>query len=925
MPNSLSLRTLLFSSLALLGIQALAQTKYWVGGTGRWDDAAHWSVQPGGVGGAGVPRVNEDVRIEGPAVVEVRGTAWCRGLEVNGAVRVSGGTEAELRIADAWQLQGAVDWDFSGTVLLIKRQGGTTLDLRGIVLQSDVVLDGSGTWSVQSDLVLSPQRAVRVRQGTLITNGNLVSAGRLLIEGRGERRILAGSSVFRVGVAPDAVALEGVLEPANSILAVNGSVQPWGVRTPPVDDAQRDINVCGTGPGQTPFTVNAQLTSNYNGFGVQCRGVCNATVTATVTGGSGNFTYFWLNGGPNSSTWTTACGGPQIVIVTDVVQGISCPAQVNVTEPAPLGVIFFGQGTPPSCADVCDGTRTALAVGGAGQISYNWNNGAGTNSSFSQLCAGLNTLVVTDINGCIFDTTFTFNIQPIQPNLVFTPTSCFGACDGTAEVAPVGGTGGLTVTWNPGGATGNSVTGLCAGNYTVQLVDANGCDTTVAFAITQPAPLTITSSSTDASCFGACDGSASVNVSGSPGPFTYLWAPAPGSGQATNAAQGLCEGTYTVTVTDQSSGCDTTLSFLIEAPPAIDVQGTVTDASCHGDCDGEVILVVTGGQAPYTFFWDPVPGAGQGTPSATGLCAGVYDVTVTDAAGCDTTVSFTIGEPPPLDVSLVITDVTCNGECDGSVTATVNGGTPNYTYTWTPVPAAGQGTPTASGLCAGTYTLLVADANGCDTLLNFTVQEPPPLTNVPSSTDVTCGGLCDGTATAVVSGGTAGYTYVWAPPPGAGQGTANASQLCAGTYTLTITDANGCTLIEQYVIDDPAPIQPANDPGHLSGRMRWFCWCDRDRRYCALHLPLGPGYHHGPGHPERERLVRRSLHPDGDRCAGLRYHDRIHHYRSACHCGTGPADRCELREYVRWLHQPHSDRRHRYVYLSVDTLGHRTG
>lgn len=826
MPNSLTLRALLFSSVALMAAQVVAQTKYWVGGAGRWDDAAHWSTIPNGPGGAGVPRVNEDVRIDGPAVVELRGTAWCRALEVNGAdglVRVNGGTDAELRIADAWAMQGIVDWDLTGAVLLIKRQGGAELDLRGIELQSDLVMDGSGTWSLQSDLVLSPQRALRVRQGTLISNGNLVGAGRLLMEGRGERRILAGSSVFRLGMAPDAIALEGVLEPANSVLAVNGTVQPWGIRTPPIDDAQRDINVCGTGPGQTPFTVNAQLTSNYNGFGVQCRGACNATVTATVTGGSGNFTYVWLNGGPNSATWTTACGGPQIVIVTDITQGISCPAQVNVTEPAPLGVIFFGQGTPPSCADVCDGTRTALAVGGAGQISYNWNNGAGTSSSFSQLCAGLNTLVVTDINGCIFDTTFTFNIQPIQPNLVFTPTSCFGACDGSAQVSPTGGTGGLTITWSPGGATGPSVSGLCAGNYSVQLVDANGCDTTVAFAITQPAPLTIVSNSTDASCFGVCDGSASVTVSGTPGPFGYTWAPAPGSGQGTNSAQGLCEGTYSVTVLDQSTGCDTTLTFLIEAPPAIDVQGTVTDATCSGDCNGTVILLVSGGQAPYNFFWNPAPGTGQGTPSAGGLCAGNYDVTVTDAAGCDTTVTFTIAEPPPLDVSLAITDVSCNGECDGTVTATVGGGTPGYTFTWSPAPGAGQGTATASGLCAGAYTLLVADANGCDTLLNFSIQEPPPLVNAPTSTNVTCGGLCDGTATAAVSGGTPQYSYVWSPAPGVGQGTPTASQLCAGTYTLTITDNNGCVLTQQYVIDDPAPIQlslqlvPATCPSVCDG------------------------------------------------------------------------------------------------------------
>ena len=825
-------KTLSKSILALLFITAVsvasAQTKYWTGGDGRWNDPAKWSLTPQGAGGAGVPRVQEDVVIngEGAVTIQLQDVAWCRGLLLqagSGSIRITGGTDSELNIAGDWRAQGSVQWDQQGQVRLVKRQGGAELELRGMPIAADVMLDGSGSWSLLSDLTIADQRALRMRQGTLIGNGNRIKAGRLLLEGRGEKRFIAGSSIVQLQEVPDAALLRGVLQPGSSTLAVQGQVSPWGVPLLQDAEAQRDINVCGTGPGQTPFIVDAQLTTNFNGFGVQCRGACNATVTATVTGGSGNFTYAWLNGGPNTSTWTTACGGPQIVIVTDVVQGISCPAQVNVTEPAPLGIIFFGQGTPPTCATVCDGSRTALAVGGVSPIAYNWNNGAGTSSAFFGLCPGLNTLVITDANGCAFDTTFFFNVQPITPNLSFTPTSCFGSCDGTAEVAPSGGTGNFTINWSPGGATGPSVSNLCPGNYSVTLADVNGCDTTLTFDITEPPPILSTITSTDATCSGTCDGTASVTASGSPGPFSFVWTPEPGSGQGTADVIGLCEGTYSVLVTDQSSGCDTTLTVNIAAPGAIDAQAVLTDASCAGTCDGEIQLTTSGGTPPYTFTWTPAPPAGQGTGSISGLCAGNWSVLIADAAGCDTTLNFTITEPPPIDPGLVVTDVSCAGACDGTATATVTGGVAPYDLIWTPAPAGGQGSNTATGLCAGNYTLLITDDNGCDTTVTFTINEPPPLSAVPSQTNVTCGGLCDGSASVVVSGGVGPYGFVWVPDPPVGQGTAQAEGLCAGTYTVTITDQNGCELAVPFTILDAVPIllslqlTPASCPGVCDG------------------------------------------------------------------------------------------------------------
>ncbi len=815
----------LLMATSVLVAQAGARTKYWVGGTGNWSDAAHWSASENGVGGAGVPRANEDVVIapQQESVISLDGRVQCNALRIDGGqgfVRVDGTERTELVVAGDWQLEGSVQWASVGTVRLI---GAGMVDTRGLPLAGKLVFDADRERTILSDLVLS-NGDITFRKGTVHAARTRIDARTLCVEGRAAKRFNAGRSVVLLGTAPDMAALADVVQGGASVLAIDGEQRTWPNGSGTVEAL--DVNVCATGAGQTPFIATTSATTNFNGFNIRCRGQCNATATVNVTGGSGNFSYSWLNGGPATQTWTTACGGPQIVVVTDITQGVSCGVTLNVTEPAPLGVIFFGAGTPPTCADVCNGTRTALAIGGVSPYTYDWNNGAGSGDSFNQLCAGTNTLRITDANGCIRDTTFIFNLLPISPNLTFTNNSCNGSCNGSATVNPSGGTPNYTITWTPapGGGQGTpNATGLCAGNYSVLIVDSQGCDTTVTFAITQPPPIVPNPTHTDATCFGSCNGTASVAPSGSVGPYTYNWSPAPGGGQGTPNATGLCAGTYSVLITDVPSQCTVTVPITILEPPAIDVQGTVTDATCANSCDGAVTITITGGQAPLTITWVPAPPVGQGTTTVSGLCAGDWDVTVTDVAGCDTTVTFTVNAPPPIVASITTTDVTCAGACDGTATADVQGGVAPYTYLWTPSPTSGQGTPVAGGLCAGPGTLLVTDANGCDTTLNFTINEPPPLQATPSHTDVTCGGLCDGTASVLVTGGTTPYTYVWSPAPGGGQGTPNATDLCAGAISVLITDANGCTLTVPFTILDAVPIQlslqvlPASCPGVCDG------------------------------------------------------------------------------------------------------------
>lgn len=809
----------------LMALQAQAQQqRYWVGGSGAWHDKAHWSEVPGGTGGASVPKLTDAVVIApsgGEVVVNIGRNAEVGDLLLDGgraAVWLEG-TAGRLRVGGSLAAQGRVAWTFTGTVECVGG-GPRTLDLRGVPVAGPMRLAGPGEWRMQSDLVLADGAAMELAQATLATNGNMLRAATLAMDR--SSTLQASRSVVMLGRLPFGGLPSGSVQTSGARLLVGGVPTEWG--HPEEAGDERAQNVCATGAGQTPFTIDAQLMSNYNGFGVSCHGVCNGQVRVVVTGGVGPFVYNWV-GGPASATWNNVCPGNQIVIVTDQGQGVSCATTVQVTDPALLSVIFMGV-VPPTCAGVCNGSATGFAVGGVPGYTYSWNSGAGSGSTFNELCAGNNTLHVQDVNGCTFDTVFSYPILPISPNLTVTDAQCANSCSGSATVAPTGGTGVYTYNWGPGNPAGNgtpTVIGLCAGNYTVTISDANGCDTTLQFQITEPPPIVPNATHVNARCGNLCNGSASVSPTGGGGTYTYIWSPQPGAGQGTANATGLCKGTYTVLITDVASSCDTLVSIVIDAPPLLLPNPSSTPITCADACDGTATVAPSGGTTPYSYTWSPAPPVGQFQPTATQLCAGTWSVTIRDWANCDTTVQFVMQPPPSIVVNASKTDVACAGECNGSASAPATGGTGPLTYLWQPGNPTGQGTPDVTGLCAGTWSVTISDGNGCDTTVQFIINEPLPLALDAQQTDVTCSGQCDGTATVAPQGGTAPYTYQWTPVPPGGQGTANATGLCAGSWAVEVTDANGCSETHAFNILPAVPMQvalqlePVTCPGTCDG------------------------------------------------------------------------------------------------------------
>ena len=289
-------------------------------------------------------------------------------------------------------------------------------------------------------------------------------------------------------------------------------------------------------------------------------------------------------------------------------------------------------------------------------------------------------------------------------------------------------------------------------------------------------PISIAGIVTNNKCYGTATGVINVVVSGGAYPFTYAWADGPTTGDRS----GLAAGDYTITVTD-SLGNQSTKTFTITEPQALSITASITDAT-GGGSNGAIDVTVSGGTGPYTYAWAD----GPTTEDRSGLAAGTYTVTVTDADGCTNTASFTVNNADSaITISTSVTNVTCNGGSDGAINITVSGGTGPYTYAWSDGPT----TEDRSGLVAGTYTVVVTDSTGDVNSATITVTEPDAISVVAqvSGADIVL----------TVTGGTTPYTYLWST----GETTKDITVTTEGDYSVTVADANGCT--KQVVVTVP--------------------------------------------------------------------------------------------------------------------------
>ena len=545
-------------------------------------------------------------------------------------------------------------------------------------------------------------------------------------------------------------------------------------------------------------TVNPLPVLDMSGTNLSCFAVCNGTAMAAVAGGSPQYIYTWSTGIADTTanitdTITGLCAGSYTLTVTDS-NGCAVVDSVIITEPAQINANVVA--TDVTCNGLCNGSAIASPSAGTAPYTFAWSTGS-VDTMVTGLCSGTYTVIVTDSLGCSSSNPFVvLSAPPVLTNAVINNASC-GLCNGDVTLAPSGGTAPYTYLWG-NGDTISAIDNLCAGLYSVTITDSTGCSTNFSIPISNPGGVTaVDITSTNVSCFGLCDGSVTAATPvGGVAPYSYLWI---SGGETTTTLSNLCQGVYFLQVAD-SSGCSIIDSVVITEPSQMFVNPFVTAAACNV-CDGSVTIVPSGGVAPYSVLWSNA----STSDTLVNLCAGLYSVQVTDSVGCSQNVVVPVSSQNGPSLAISATPPTCNNTCDATATVVASGGTTPYTYLWND-PAA-QTSATATALCSGTFFVQVT-GGGCSSFTQVTIANPAPIgfgfanTNNPS-----CNGSTDGSITVIPSGGTLPYTYSWSITTGSGD---SADSLSAGSYTVTVTDASGCTGTQTNTLINPSALTIAN-------------------------------------------------------------------------------------------------------------------
>jgi len=539
-----------------------------------------------------------------------------------------------------------------------------------------------------------------------------------------------------------------------------------------------------------PFYFNTQFVfaDIPTSVNPSCAGMADGTATSIGIGGTLPYTYLWSPSGGNSAIATGLSGGITYTITISDSAGCLSTDTIFLQEPLPLtATITFSSN--PSCDTLNDGTSLVTASGGTGPYTYSWLPSGGIGMFETGLSGGIPyTVNVTDSNGCTASDGITLvSPQPIIGTISSsTDPSCFTSNDGSATVSVTGGTGAYTYFWLPSGGTSNTGNSLSGGIvYTVNIADSNGCPGNASITLNTP-PLLIANitDSINPSCATSADGSATLNVIGGTGGYTYSWSPSGGNGPV---GLGLNGGTlYTVLVTD-SNGCSSADVITLIAPPNLiaTISGS-TPPSCFNTSDGNATVNVIGGLGSYTYQWTPSGGNGQ---TGNNLSGGIlYTILITDSMGCTSTDTFTMVAPLEMvaDISEVI-HPSCDTSNNGSITILISNGIGPYNYLWTP---SGDTVTSITGLPDGIYIMDVTDANGCTLSTQVNLIAPPTLLATIDGLDTICKGDSV-TINISPSGGTPNYTFNWLP---SGNATASNTYIpnSATTYNVTITDVNGC-------------------------------------------------------------------------------------------------------------------------------------
>ncbi|ADV48443.1 hypothetical protein Celal_1125 [Cellulophaga algicola DSM 14237] len=582
-----------------------------------------------------------------------------------------------------------------------------------------------------------------------------------------------------------------------------------------------DANLCTENLGPIFISEPGPLAiTSLDPTHVQCKGENSGSITAVVTGLPA-FEYEWTKVGdpsfsaPNQATISGLSIGTYNLVLSDATGDPSVTQSITITEPTDI-LSATVTTKAASCFNGADGEITIIATGGTAPYLYNFDTGLGFQNSptLGNLATGnFSNSIVQDANGCTFILPEIFIDQATELNIItdqLLNISEAGETDGAIYTTTNGGTLPYTFSWSGPdsfSATSKDITELTLGLYTLTVTDANNCTIDKLFNITEPGELTIAVQQTIfLNCNAETTGEITADVQGGVLNYTYEWHQILNGNdsilsETTNILGNLPAGSYYTIVTDANAVTRTSSTITITEPEElVATLNNKVDVLCNAEATGSIDVTITGGTAPYTFYWNNA----LSTQNLDALPAGDYYFDVIDANGCSDQLEVTIEAPTnPLSISTqTVVDASEYQAIDGSISIELSGGAPAYTILWTKVSdntfiSAENG---INNLTAGDYQVLVTDTNGCSLTEVFTINQPDIIEE--TITAPICAGGTDGSISLIVNKGNGIFSYSW----NNGATTSDINNLSAGEYTVLITGFDA-PIYRTYVVEDPLPIQ----------------------------------------------------------------------------------------------------------------------
>jgi uncharacterized protein (TIGR02145 family) len=600
----------------------------------------------------------------------------------------------------------------------------------------------------------------------------------LIIDLQGTNILCYGASTGSINLTVNGGATPYTYIWSNSAISEDINNLAAGTYNVTVTDAS-SVSVTGS---KTLTQPASGLSSSFTSVNVNCFGSSTGSVDLTVTGGTSPYTYLWSNSATSQDLLNVPAGVYNVTI-TDT-NGCTVTGTRTVTQPASaLSTSFTSVNV--NCYGNSTGSVDLTVTGGTSPYTYLWSNSA-TSQDLLNVPAGIYNVTITDTNGCIVTGTrmVTQPASALSSSFTSVNVNCYGNSTGSVDLTVTGGTSPYIYLWS-NSATSQDLLNVPAGIYNVTITDTNGCMVTGTRTVTQPASaLSKSFTSVNVNCYGNSTGSVDLTVTGGISPYTYLWSNSATSQDLLNVPAGI----YNVTITD-TNGCMVTGTRTVTQPAsALSKSFTSVNVNCYGNSTGSVDLTVTGGTSPYTYLWSN----SATSQDLLNIPAGVYNVTITDINSCTITGLRVITQPASaISTSATSVNVNCYGNSTGSVDLTVTGGTSPYTYLW-------SNSATSQDLLnvpAGNYTVTISDFNTCQATASKSVTQPlSPL--VLSFSVVNALTTLNGSIDLTVTGGTAPYIYAWSN----GQITQDVSGLAAGTYSVSVHDANTCISTGSVVV-----------------------------------------------------------------------------------------------------------------------------